>query len=107
MVSELPLSGDSLNHNFLIENIPPIAPGDEPDLETRSVMGDYFKVMQIPLKSGRDFGSQDFVDHAPLVGIANQSFVNQYFQNEDPIWQAHSLGQRSRFALDDDCWCGG
>jgi len=94
MISELPLSGDSLNHNFLIENRPPIAPGDEPDLETRSVMGDYFKVMQIPLKVGREFGSQDFVEHAPLVGIANESFVNQYFQNEDPI------GKRVRWASD-------
>ncbi|HEY6805731.1 MAG TPA: ABC transporter permease [Pyrinomonadaceae bacterium] len=94
MISELPLSGDSLNHNFIIENRPPIAPGDEPDLETRSVMGDYFKVMQIPLKAGRDFGSQDFVDHAPLVGIANESLVKQYFQNEDP------LGKRIRWASD-------
>jgi putative ABC transport system permease protein len=94
MISELPLSGDSLNHNFIIENRPPIAPGDEPDLETRSVMGDYFKVMQIPLKAGRDFGSQDFVDTAPLVGLANESLVNQYFQNEDPI------GKRIRWASD-------
>jgi putative ABC transport system permease protein len=94
MISELPLSGDSLDHNFLIENRPPIAPGDEPSLETRSVMGDYFKVMQIPLKSGRDFNAQDFVGNAPLVGLANESLVNQYFQNEDP------LGKRVRWASD-------
>ena len=92
MVSELPLSGDSLNHDFLIENRPPIAPGDEPSLETRSVMGDYFKVMQIPLKAGRDFGPQDFDEKAPLVGIANSAMVQQYFQNEDPI------GKRVRWA---------
>jgi putative ABC transport system permease protein len=94
MISELPLSGDSLNHNFIIENRPPIAPGDEPDLETRSVMGDYFKVMQIPLKAGRNFGPQDYADHAPLVGMANESLVKQYFQNEDP------LGKRIRWASD-------
>jgi putative ABC transport system permease protein len=92
MVSELPLSGDSLNHDFLIENRPPIAPGDEPSLETRSVMGDYFKVMQIPLKAGRDFGPQDFDEKAPLVGIVNSAMVQQYFQNEDPI------GKRVRWA---------
>jgi len=85
MISELPLSGDSLNHDFLIENRPPIAPGDEPSLETRSVLGDYFKVMQIPLRQGRDFGPQDFDEHAPLVGIANDAMVRQYFQNEDPL----------------------
>ena len=85
MVSELPLSGDSLSHEFLIENRAPIAPGDEPSLETRSVLGDYFKIMQIPLRAGRDFGPQDLIENAPLVGIANEAMVHQYFQNEDPI----------------------
>ena len=94
MISELPLSGDSLNHDFLIEGRPPIAPGDEPSLETRSILGDYFKVMQIPLRRGRDFGPADFDDHAPLVGIANDALVREYFQNEDP------LGKRIRWARD-------
>jgi putative ABC transport system permease protein len=92
MVSELPLSGDSLNHNFVVDGWSPITPGDEPRLETRSVMGDYFKVMQIPLRAGRLFESQDFVDKAPLVGIANQALVSEYFKNED------ALGKRIRWA---------
>jgi putative ABC transport system permease protein len=92
MISELPLSGDSLNHDFLVENRPPIAPGDEPSVETRSVLGDYFKVMQIPLQRGRDFGPQDFDEKAPLVGVANETLVRQYFQNEDPV------GKRVRWA---------
>ena len=92
MVSELPLSGDSLNHDFLVENRPPIAPGDEPSVETRSVLGDYFKVMQIPLQRGRDFAAPDFDEKAPMVGIANETLVRQYFPNEDPI------GKRVRWA---------
>jgi putative ABC transport system permease protein len=92
MVSELPLSGDSLNHDFVIEGRPPIAPGDEPSLETRSVLGDYFHVMKIPLRSGRDFQAQDFDTNAPLVGIANDEMVRQYFPNENP------LGKRIRWA---------
>lgn len=92
MVSEIPLSGDSLNHDFLIEGRPPIAAGDEPSLETRSVMGDYFHVMEIPLKSGRDFQAHDFDDHAPAVGIVNDEMVKQYFPNENP------LGKRVRWA---------
>jgi len=94
MISELPLSGDSLDHDFLIEGRPPIAPGDEPSLETRSVMGDYFHVMHIPLRSGRDFGPQDFDEKAPLVGIVNDEMVRQYFPNENP------LGKRVRWARD-------
>jgi putative ABC transport system permease protein len=94
MISELPLSGDSLDHDFLIDGRPPIAPGDEPSLETRSIMGDYFHTMQIPLRQGRDFGPQDLIDKAPLVGIANDALVRQYFANEDP------LGKRVRWARD-------
>jgi putative ABC transport system permease protein len=94
MVSELPLSGDSLDHEFVIEGRPPIAPGDEPSLQTRSIMGDYFHIMQIPLRAGRDFGPQDFADNAPLVGIVNDAMVRQYFPNEDP------LGKRVRWARD-------
>ena len=91
MISELPLSGDSLNHDFVIEGRPPIPPGDEPSLETRSVLGDYFHIMQIPLKSGRDFAPTDFDDQAPLVGIANEELVRQYFPHENP------LGKRIRW----------
>jgi putative ABC transport system permease protein len=94
IVSELPLSGDALDHDFLIDGRPPLAPGDEPSLQTRSVMGDYFHVMQIPLRAGREFATQDFADKAPLVGIANEATVHQYFPNEDP------LGKRIRWARD-------
>ncbi|PWT91366.1 MAG: ABC transporter permease [Blastocatellia bacterium] len=92
MVSELPLSGDWLDHDFLIDGWPPVAAGDEPSLQTRSVMGDYFHVMQIPLRAGRDFGPQDFDEKAPLVGIINDAMVRQYFPNQDP------LGKRVRWA---------
>ena len=94
LISELPLSGDSLDHDFVIDGRPPLTPGDEPSLETRSVMGDYFHTMQIPMRLGRDFGPQDFVEKAPLVGIANDAMVRQYFTNEDP------LGKRIRWARD-------
>jgi putative ABC transport system permease protein len=94
MISELPLSGDALDHDFLIDGRPPLTPGDEPSLQTRSIMGDYFHVMQIPLRAGRKFAPQDFADKAPLVGIANDATVRQYFPNEDP------LGKRIRWARD-------
>ena len=50
--------------------------------------------MQIPLRQGRDFGPADFDDRAPRVGVANETLVRQYFQNEDP------LGKRIRWARD-------
>lgn len=84
MISELPMSGDSLTHNFIIDGRPPIAPGTEPELETRTVAGDYFRTMGIPLIAGRDFTAQDNAD-APMVGLVNERFVHEYFPNENPI----------------------
>jgi putative ABC transport system permease protein len=84
MVSELPLSGDSLSHNFIIEGRPPLAPGEAPELETRSVTRDYLDTMNIPLLRGRAFAASDRAG-APVVGMVNESFVRQYFPDEEVI----------------------
>ncbi len=94
LVSELPLSGDSLNHDFTREGWT-LPVGEEPSVETRSIEGDYFQTMQIPLLAGRDFTVHDKAD-APLVGIANEALVKAHFPNESP------LGKRVRWARDDE-----
>ncbi|MBS1786910.1 MAG: ABC transporter permease [Acidobacteria bacterium] len=97
LVSEVPLSGDWLTHNFLVEG-QQLAEGSEPDVQTISVEGDFFHAMQIPLLSGRDFSAQD-QENAPLVGIVNQTLVRQFFSDQNPI------GKRVRWARDpNDRW---
>ncbi len=44
MISELPMAGNAIDHNFIIEGRPPLTVGEEPSLYNRSVAGDYFKV---------------------------------------------------------------
>ena len=83
MISELPMT-ENLMHNFVIDGRPPVSPGEEPELETRTVAGDYFRTMGIPVLQGRDFTQQDRAD-APPVGLVNQSFVREYFPDENPI----------------------
>jgi len=84
MISELPMSGDNVMHNFIIDGRPPLATGTEPELETRTVAGDYFRTMGIPLLAGRDFTAQDNAD-AAMAGLVNESFVHEYFPDENPI----------------------
>jgi putative ABC transport system permease protein len=91
MVSEVPMSGDWVYHNFAIEGRPPLAEGDEPEIDSRSVLGDYFRTMQIPLRSGRDFTAQDH-EGSQLVGIVNQAAMRKFFPKENPV------GQRIRWA---------
>jgi putative ABC transport system permease protein len=83
-----------LTHNFLVEGRPPIVPGEEPEVETRSIAGDYFRVMQIALLAGRDFTPQDKED-TQLVGVINKTLAQQFFPNEDPI------GKRVRWAREE------
>jgi putative ABC transport system permease protein len=83
LISELPMT-ENLMHNFVIDGRPQVAPGEEPELETRTVAGDYFRTMGIPVLQGRDFNAQDRAD-STTVGLVNESFVREYFPNEDPI----------------------
>ena len=83
MVSELPLSGSALTHNFAIEGRQADV-GDEPELYSRSVGGDYFRVMHIPLREGRALTPQD-AEGSPLVGVVNESFAREYFQGGSPV----------------------
>ena len=91
MVSEIPLGGSAINHNFIIDGRAPLAVGDEPELYNRSVAGDYFRVMGIPLLQGRVLTRDDRAN-APLVGVVNESMARQYFGEESP------LGARIRWA---------
>ncbi|HKQ04606.1 MAG TPA: ABC transporter permease [Blastocatellia bacterium] len=84
MISELPLTDYRLSHNFVIEGRPPLAPGDEPEVETRSISRTYFQTMKIPVLGGRDFAAQDN-DKSPMVAVVNESFVREYFPDSSPI----------------------
>jgi predicted permease len=84
LVSELPMSGDYIDHNFVIEGRPPLPAGSEPEVQTRTIAGHYFNVMGIPLLAGRDFGPQDRTG-SQHVAVVNRAFVAQYFPNQDPV----------------------
>jgi putative ABC transport system permease protein len=62
----------------------PFAPGSEPAAQAASVTPRYFETMGIPLIRGRNFGADDRPG-APVAVIVNQSFVQRFFPNEDPI----------------------
>jgi putative ABC transport system permease protein len=91
MVGDAPLTGSEVSHRLAIEGQPPVAAGDEPEVDTFCVMGDYFRVMQIPLRAGRALTDLDREDK-PLVAVINQALARQYFPGQNPI------GQRIRWA---------
>ncbi|HKS41594.1 MAG TPA: ABC transporter permease, partial [Blastocatellia bacterium] len=82
-VLPLPLSGDRMRISFEIEGRP-MAKGDLPTAEFRTIGLDYFQTMGIPLVKGRDFTARDD-RKSPRVMIVNSAFAEKYFPGEDPI----------------------
>ena len=89
-ITRLPLHTFSLPRTFWLEGEPQVAGGGML-AETRSVSGDYFQAMNIPLLSGRVFTETDTQPKAPPVILISKLFVDQYFPHKNPV------GQRLRF----------
>jgi putative ABC transport system permease protein len=59
----------------------------------------YFTTMGIPLKRGRDFGSED-TQESEMVAVISESLARQSFGDADPV------GKQIRCGLDSDKWMG-
>jgi putative ABC transport system permease protein len=84
MITDLPLAGNYVGHRVVIDGQPEPALGAEPVVQTLSVMGDYFGVMQIPMRAGRDFSAMDR-EGQPRVAIVNEEFVHQLLPGQNPL----------------------
>ncbi|HTG14979.1 MAG TPA: ABC transporter permease [Blastocatellia bacterium] len=95
-VSNIPLGDGGTNGGVQIEgkNFPPES---EPIAEKLIVSAGYFRIMRIPLRSGRYFDERDAAGNQQ-VAIINESFARTYFQGEDPI------GKRIDFGWDTTGW---
>ena len=91
LISEMPLSGNIITHNFLVNGHPRPLEGAEPEAATNLISPGYFHTMEIPMISGRAFSNADREGSAP-VAIINQSMSRQFFAGEDP------LGKQIRYA---------
>jgi len=84
MITDLPLAGNYVGHRVVINGQPTRAVGSEAEVQTLSVMGNYFGVMQIPIRAGRDFSAMDR-EGEPRVVIVNETFVRQLLPGQSPI----------------------
>ena len=81
--SQIPLDGQSITVGLHVEGRAE-APGLFPSGHFRLVSPDYFRMMGIPLLSGRAFNDRDAAGATPVV-IINQTLAHELWPNENPI----------------------
>ena len=92
----VPLTGNNWPATMDIEGQPPAAKeSDKIALPMRAATPDYFKLMGLPLISGREFRSTDD-DKAPNVAVVNQAFTRRYFPNSNSVGRKIWLGGRDK-----------
>ena len=85
-----PVSGYSSSGNFSIEGYREL-PSLPLNVWNVEVAPGFFETLQIPLLLGRTFNPRD-TPGAPAVAIVNQSFVNRYLPNQNPMGRHMSHG---------------
>ena len=87
----VPIADGFINLAFEIAGVPPASPSDSRLANYVSVSPNYFRVMGIPLLSGRLFNQQDIAD-APRVTLISKALAQRYFPNQDPIGKQLNFG---------------
>lgn len=89
-VNALPLIASRASASrFNVPGSPLINPQALPAAQLRLVTADYFRAMQIPLLSGRDFTKRDL--NQPFV-IINKTFARRFWPSENPIGRKFITG---------------
>ena len=90
-ISTIFLSDTPNSTNFAIEGRPQATGAQSIEVPLDAVSAKYFKVMGIPLISGREFDDRDSLG-TPPVAIINETFANRFFAGEDPIGKRYVYG---------------
>lgn len=91
----LPLTGFNWGGSLDIELRPIPSTATHPRVTWRSIVGDYFGAMRIPLKRGRFFLPTD-TRAAPAVAIINETMAKHFWPDRDPIGERIRIGNGSR-----------
>ncbi|HJR05983.1 MAG TPA: ABC transporter permease [Pyrinomonadaceae bacterium] len=91
VTSTLPLSGGGEVLAFSVEGRTIGSTDRNPDAEARTVSPDYFRTLQIPLKSGRMLDERDN-EKAPRAAVISETLARKYFPGEDPLGKRITFG---------------
>jgi predicted permease len=81
------------NQPFVIEGSNAEAIQTRHTADPHVVTPGYFRTLNIPLRAGREFGSND-TDHAPLVILINETMARRYWGDQNPVHRRISFDER-------------
>ncbi len=87
----LPLSGFNWPGALEIEKSPVAGNAARPSIVWRSVIGDYFGAMRIPLRRGRLFLPTDTHDAPPVV-VINEAMAKRFWSGRNPVGERIKIG---------------
>ena len=90
--SFLPMSGNTNNGAFVVENYVPTKGANMNLAGTSVVIGDFFPALGIHLLRGRLFNEGDNKNSAQLVVIVNRKLAQHYWPGQDPIGKRIRIG---------------
>jgi len=90
-ISHLPLSGRNWGSAYTIEGQEATRSADVQIGNTRVITPGYFRTLEVPLLTGRDFADTD-TGGAPGVIIIDATLARRFFANGDPLGQRIKLG---------------
>ncbi|MFL6289917.1 MAG: ABC transporter permease [Thermoanaerobaculia bacterium] len=82
--SVLPVEGSPVTTTFTLENVAASGPAGMQMANFRRVSPDYFRVMGMPLKSGREFRDGDDLASAP-VAVISEEMARRYWGSQNPL----------------------
>jgi len=86
MATYSPLEGDNWGECVIQQGHPAPRPGDNCNSTWDRVSTHFLDSIGVPIVRGRGFTEQDSAT-SPQVVLVNQSFVKQFFPNQDPVGQ--------------------
>jgi predicted permease len=81
----------AINRGVMVEGDPPLQPGQRQTMSFVPVSEGYFDVLDIPLRRGRVFTSQETAD-SERVAIVDEAFVRRYLRAGDPLERRIGFG---------------
>jgi len=94
-IQHLPLTGFNWRGAIDVERRPTSAGQTKPNATWRSIVGDYFATMKIPLLRGRAFAPSDTRDAPPVV-IINATMAKHLWPGGDAVGQRIKVGNGTR-----------